>query len=78
MAVSQQNDNPVAPTGATTRSRNFPREVLSELKKVTWPTLPEAWRLTVVVLSVIVAVAIYVGAIDVVLSKLTSQFKLIK
>ena len=75
MAVSQQNDTPAVPVA---RGRNFPREVLSELKKVTWPTLPEAWRLTVVVLSVIVAVAIYVGAIDVVLSKLTSQFKLIK
>jgi preprotein translocase subunit SecE len=57
---------------------NFLGEVLVELRKVTWPTLPEAWRLTLVVLFVIVTVAIYVGIIDFVLSSLTNRFQLIK
>ena len=60
------------------RRSNFLSEVLAELRKVTWPTLPEAWRLTVVVLFVIVTVAIYVGAIDFILSWATTRFHLIK
>jgi preprotein translocase subunit SecE len=69
---------PEAPGTAPAQRSNFIREVLVELKKVTWPTLPEAWRLTMVVLFVIIAVAIYVGAIDYVLSTLTTRFHLIK
>jgi preprotein translocase subunit SecE len=67
---------PDAPVPA--RRSNFISEVFAELKKVTWPTLPEAWRLTLVVLFVIVTVAVYVGAIDFVLSWLTNRFHLIK
>ena len=68
---------PTGPAPAPKRS-NFLNEVLVELKKVTWPTLPEAWRLTVVVLFVIISVAIFVGAIDFVLSTLTARFHVIK
>jgi preprotein translocase subunit SecE len=67
-----------APSPAPVRRSNFISEVFVELKKVTWPTLPEAWRLTVVVLFVIISVAIFVGAIDFVLSTLTKRFELIK
>ena len=67
-----------APSTAPVRRSNFISEVFAELKKVTWPTLPEAWRLTVVVLFVIVSVAVFVGAIDFVLSTLTKRFDLIK
>ena len=66
-----------APAPAPRRS-NFIGEVFVELRKVTWPTFPEAWRLTLVVLFVIVTVAIYVGIIDYVLSWLTNRFQLIK
>jgi preprotein translocase subunit SecE len=60
------------------RGRSFFHEVWTELKKTTWPTWPEAWRLTSVVLFVIVLVALYIGAIDAVLSWLVNHFQLIK
>lgn len=60
------------------RGRSFIHEVVVELKKTTWPTPKEAWRLTVVVLMVVTAVAVYVGAIDFVLTKLTVGLKLFK
>ena len=56
----------------------FFREVLVELRKTTWPTPKEAWRLTSVVLGVILIVAVYIGTIDFVLSTLTKKFNLIK
>ena len=71
------NPETPAPAPAPRRS-NFLNEVWVELKKVTWPTLPEAWRLTVVVLFVIISVAIFVGAIDFILSTLTAKYHLIK
>jgi len=60
------------------RKSNFVNEVWTELKKVTWPTLPEAWRLTTVVLGVIVAIAVYVGLIDFILTVIFNRFHLIK
>lgn len=60
------------------RFAGFIHEVWVELKKTTWPTPKEAWRLTVVVIGVIVAVAVYVGAIDFVLTMITKKFQIIK
>lgn len=56
----------------------FLNEVMVELKKTTWPTRKEAWRLTTVVIAVVVAVSIYIGGIDYVLTALTRRFGLIK
>ena len=41
--------NPTTPT-AMSRFSAFVHEVWVELKKTTWPTTREAWRLTVVVI----------------------------
>jgi preprotein translocase subunit SecE len=60
------------------RGRGFLHEVIVELKKTTWPTPQEAWRLTMVVLAVIIAVAVYIGIIDFILTVLTEKFRLIK
>jgi preprotein translocase subunit SecE len=65
-------------TPAVSRGRGFLHEVIVELKKTTWPTPAEAWRLTVVVMSVIIVIALYMGAIDRVLTFLTAYFHLIK
>lgn len=59
------------------RGRGFLHEVWAELKKTTWPTPKEAWRLTSVVLGVIISMAIYVGAIDFILSWVTKKFHLV-
>lgn len=56
----------------------FIQEVGVELRKTTWPTPKEAWRLTVVVLTVIIIVGVYVGLIDFFLTKLTVGLKLFK
>jgi len=76
MAVGQTSGDktPLTPV----KRKNILAEVMYELKNVTWPTLPEAWRLTMVVLAVIVSMAIYMGIIDAVLSTLTKTFHLIK
>jgi preprotein translocase subunit SecE len=39
------------------------RETRGELRKVTWPTREEAWRLTLIVLAVSAAMAIFLGVI---------------
>ena len=50
------------------RARNFRisyiADVFSELRKVTWPTREEAWRLTITVIMITVAVGLILGGID--------------
>lgn len=69
-----------AAPGIPTRGRivQFLSEVIVELKKTTWPTPKEAWRLTTVVLGVLIVIGIYVGLVDFVLSWATKHFKLIR
>jgi len=40
------------------------RETVAELKKVTWPTRPDALRLTVLVLVVVVISSLVLGSLD--------------
>ncbi|RIK33541.1 MAG: preprotein translocase subunit SecE [Chloroflexi bacterium] len=47
----------------------FYRETMAELRKVVWPTRDEAVRLTIVVIIVVVAMSIFLGAIDLILSQ---------
>ncbi len=46
------------------------RETIGELRKVVWPTPPEAWRLTKIVILVIVVVGAFLGLLDFVFSKI--------
>jgi len=48
----------------------FYRETVGELKKVVWPTWPEARNLTVIVLFVIVVTAMVLGGFDYVFAQL--------
>ncbi len=48
------------------------KETIGELRKVSWPTLSEARRLTVIVLGVMVATAILLGVLDFVFSKVVT------
>jgi preprotein translocase subunit SecE len=52
----------------------FLKEVNEELKKVVWPTRPEVIRLTTVVILVSLIVGIYLGALDLIFTKLLSLF----
>lgn len=40
------------------------QETLGELRKVSWPTIPEARRMTVIVLAVMGATALFFGVLD--------------
>jgi len=46
------------------------RETIGELRKVVWPTPPEAWRLTKIVIAVIVVVGAFLGLLDFLFSNL--------
>lgn len=48
------------------------RETTGELHKVNWPTTQEAWRLTKIVLIVLVAMSALLGLLDYVFSKLVT------
>ncbi len=42
----------------------FIRQVVEELKKVTWPTRKETIKLTLIILGVSTVVGIYIGGLD--------------
>jgi len=44
--------------------RRFFRETIGELRKVHWPTWPEARRLTIIVILVLIFMAIFLGLVD--------------
>jgi len=46
------------------RIQRFFRETLGELRKVSWPTWPEARNLTIVVIIVLVVMAIFLWVVD--------------
>jgi preprotein translocase subunit SecE len=46
------------------------KETRAEIRKVTWPTRQEATNLTLIVLAVTVAMAIFLGAVDYVFANL--------
>ena len=47
----------------------FARDIVAELKKVTWPTKNETIRLTTVVIAISLIIGLYVGIIDILLAK---------
>lgn len=46
------------------------RETMGELRKVSWPTPQDAWQLTKVVILVLIAMSIFLGAFDFLFSNL--------
>ena len=48
------------------------RETTGELRKVSWPTWPEARRLTMLVLMVMVIVGLFLASVDFLASELIS------
>jgi preprotein translocase subunit SecE len=59
---------------AQTRRQNFivrfVNETVGELRKVSWPTRDEALRLTAIVMAVLIASSLFLGAIDGILTTL--------
>lgn len=49
-------------------------EVISELKKVVWPTRAETRRLTIMVIIISIVIGLFLGAIDLGFTELASLF----
>lgn len=52
--------------------QRFWRETIGELRKVTWPTPPEAWKMTKLVMLVMVMMAAVLGLLDFLFSRFIS------
>lgn len=52
------------------RSRRFLGEVITELKKVTWPNRAQLFQATGVVIVFVAIVSIYLGVVDALVSRL--------
>jgi len=59
--------------GVVTRLQEFVREVLAEFRKVTWPSRAELVNSTAVVIVVTVALAFFLGGVDVVLARVVER-----
>ncbi len=54
----------------TQKIQRFWRETIGELRKVTWPTPDEAWKMTRLVLVVMALMSMILGALDFVFAQL--------
>ena len=54
------------------RIQRFWRETIGELRKVTWPTPEEAWKMTRLTLVVMVVMALILGVLDLAFSQFIS------
>ena len=57
-----------------TKITTFLKEVRLEMKKVNWPSRQETIRKTLIVIGISVAIAIFLGAIDFILTTLLNRF----
>lgn len=65
-----QKEKPQAKTKQPGRIARWWRETIGELRKVSWPTVQEARRLTYIVLIVVAATSLLLGFLDLVFSRL--------
>ena len=56
------------------RVGRFLRDTYEELRKVVWPTLPELYRYTVVVIATVVVISLFIGLVDYGLGEFTRRF----
>ena len=52
----------------------FLKEVRLEMKKVNWPTRQETTRYTLIVIGISVAIAVFLGALDFVFTRILNKF----
>jgi preprotein translocase subunit SecE len=67
MALPSEGGRPEEPT---TRG-GFLQDTIAELGRVVWPTREELFRMTGVVLVTVTAIALYIAAIDAILTQIT-------
>ena len=75
MAVATQPREQAQPRRSEgPRPLAFLRGVVDELRKVVWPTGPELYRYTVVVVVTVLIVALFIGGTDLVVSTAAQKF----
>jgi preprotein translocase subunit SecE len=65
--IMERMETPNTPKIPNVPPTRFLAEVISELKKVTWPSRDETMKLTAVVIVLSVAVGAFIGGLDAVL-----------
>lgn len=66
-------DKPTAVKLPNIAPTKFFSEVASELKKVTWPTRSETFKLTAAVIIISLAVGLFVGGLDILFVNITTM-----
>ena len=56
------------------RITSFFRDTFEELRKVVWPTLPELYRYTVVVVVTVIVISSFIGLVDLGLGAFTQRY----
>ena len=54
--------------------RQFLREVRAEMEKVSWPGRQEVQAATIVIIALVVLLAVFIGAVDFVVSRVLGLF----
>ncbi len=72
-AVKKQKDEEEENKSEENTVLRYIRETRGEMRKVTWPTRDEATRLTLIVLAVTAAFAVFLGLMDLAWSTLLEQ-----
>jgi preprotein translocase SecE subunit len=70
MALPSEGGRPEEPTAPSGGGGWF-QDTIAELGRVVWPTREELFRMTGVVLVTVTAIAIYIAAIDALLTQIT-------
>jgi preprotein translocase subunit SecE len=66
--VAEKNEKEKRPNGI----QRWWRETMGEMRKVSWPTTQDAWRLTKIVLLVMFGMSMLLGLLDYVFSRLVT------
>ena len=66
----KKNDTEVKKAKKPNKIQRWWRETVGELRKVTWPTKEDAWKMTKVVVVVVILSSVFLGLVDFVFSRL--------
>ncbi len=59
-------------SSTVTRFNGFVKEVKVEVRKVTWPTIPELWESTMVVLVTVLIISLFIFVVDLVVNRVVT------
>ena len=66
----KKNDTDVKKAKKPNKIQRWWRETVGELRKVTWPTKEDAWKMTKVTILVVILSSVFLGLVDFIFSRL--------